>query len=65
MKVILRTRDGFEKVEEVESFNPIIEQVVHTYPDGVMHTHQVVDITLNKRTFVFHKEERIFHYKEI
>lgn len=65
MKVILKTKDGFEKTEEVENFHPIIEQVVYTTPEGTIHTHKVADISHKKRTFMFDKEERIFYYKEI
>lgn len=66
MKVILKTKDGFEKKLEYDKFNPIIEQVVYTTPEGTCHSHEVASLhTVEKRHFVFVEEERIFHYKEI
>lgn len=67
MKAILRTKEGFERIEEVEERRPVIQIVDMPrlplsveYGDGV-----ALPPTIRKREFLLVEEELVLHYKEI
>lgn len=64
MKIILHTKEGFEKIMEVKDFTPIIRIPITPTPK-VFQKESDYTSEIPVKEFLMDREEKILHYKEL
>ncbi len=64
MKIILHTKEGFEKIMEVKEFTPIIRIPITPTPK-VFQKESDYTLEIPVKEFLMDREEKTLHYKEI